>query len=97
DHCRRAGCSTMTLSTGEERTDIIPWYERRGYRIRSVEVSTDAAFKRPMPGGASQTNLNKPRTEPSRDNVHRSIAGIYLSTGIINLWAAITIPQKGTI
>ena len=48
EHCRRAGCSTMTLSTGEERTGIIPWYERRGYRIQSVELSTDAAFKRPI-------------------------------------------------
>jgi ribosomal protein S18 acetylase RimI-like enzyme len=48
EHCRRAGCSTMTLSTGEERSELIPWYERRGYRVDSVEVSTDTAFKRPI-------------------------------------------------
>jgi len=48
DLCRAAGCSTMTLSTGEERTELIPWYERRGYRITSVESSTSSAFSRPI-------------------------------------------------
>ena len=48
DHCRRAGCTTMTLSTGEDRKDVIGWYERIGYRVTSVEASTSSAFSRPI-------------------------------------------------
>jgi ribosomal protein S18 acetylase RimI-like enzyme len=48
EHCRQAGCSTMTLSTGEDRKEIIPWYERLGYRVTSVETSTSSAFSRPI-------------------------------------------------
>jgi ribosomal protein S18 acetylase RimI-like enzyme len=46
DHCRKAGCSTMTLSTGEDRKELIPWYERLGYRVTSTELSTNTAFSR---------------------------------------------------
>src|SRR5207302_2931016 len=31
--CRAAGCTIMTLSTGEDRRDVISWYQRLGYRI----------------------------------------------------------------
>jgi ribosomal protein S18 acetylase RimI-like enzyme len=48
DHCRKAGCSTMTLSTGEDRKELIPWYERLGYRVTSTELSTNPAFSRPI-------------------------------------------------
>jgi predicted N-acetyltransferase YhbS len=46
EHCRLAGCSTMTLSTGEDRKELIPWYERLGYRVASVQPSTSSAFSR---------------------------------------------------
>jgi|SRR5215813_1039695 len=46
DHCRRAGCTLMTMSTGEDRTELIPYYERMGYRVTSIEPSASAAFKR---------------------------------------------------
>jgi ribosomal protein S18 acetylase RimI-like enzyme len=48
EHCRRAGCTKMTLSTGEDRKELIPYYERLGYRVTLIEPSTSAAFKRPI-------------------------------------------------
>ena len=48
-------------------------------------------------GGALQMYLGQPDTTPRLDNVHRFMAGVYFSTGIINLWAAVTIRQQGTL
>ena len=48
-------------------------------------------------GGALQMYLGEPETSPRLDNVHRFMAGVYLATGFINLWAAITIRQQGTL
>jgi hypothetical protein len=48
-------------------------------------------------GGSLQMYLGRPDTSPKLDNVHRFMAGIYLSTGVISLWAAITIRQQGTL
>jgi N-acetylglutamate synthase-like GNAT family acetyltransferase len=48
DHCRTAGCTKMTMSTGEDRTELIPYYERVGYRVISIEPSASRAFKRPI-------------------------------------------------
>jgi GNAT superfamily N-acetyltransferase len=48
EHCRRAGCTKMTMSTGEDRTELIPYYQRLGYRLTHVEASTSPAFKRPI-------------------------------------------------
>jgi ribosomal protein S18 acetylase RimI-like enzyme len=45
-HCRGTGCTVMTLSTGEDRTELIPYYEKMGYRVTAIEPSTSAAFKR---------------------------------------------------
>ena len=50
-----------------------------------------------MLGGALQMYLGQPQTEPRLDNVHRFMAGVYFSTGLINLWAAITIREQGTL
>jgi GNAT superfamily N-acetyltransferase len=47
-HCRNAGCTKMTMSTGEDRKELIPYYERVGYRVTSIEPSTSPAFKRPI-------------------------------------------------
>jgi hypothetical protein len=48
-------------------------------------------------GGSLQMYLGQPDTSPRLDNVHRFMAGVYLSTGLICLWAGITIRQQGTL
>jgi len=48
-------------------------------------------------GGALQMYLGQPDTLPRLDNVHRFMAGVYFSTGVISLWAAFTIRQQGTL
>jgi hypothetical protein len=48
-------------------------------------------------GGSLQMYLGQPDTSPRLDNVHRFMAGVYLSTGLICLWAALTIRQQGTL
>jgi hypothetical protein len=50
-----------------------------------------------MSGGVLQFFRGQPDTTPALDNVHRFMAGVYFSTGLINLWAAITIRQQGTL
>jgi hypothetical protein len=50
-----------------------------------------------MFGGALQFYLGQPETSPRLDNVHRFMAGVYFSTGIISLWAGVTIRQQGTL
>ena len=46
-------------------------------------------------GGSLQFWLGQPDTSPRLDNVHRFMAGVYLSTGLICLWAALTVRQQG--
>lgn len=48
-----------------------------------------------MFGGAVQMFLGQPDTSPRLDNVHRFMAGVYFSTGLIALWTAVTIRQQG--
>jgi hypothetical protein len=48
-------------------------------------------------GGSMQMYLGQPDTSPRLDNVHRFMAGVYLSTGVICLWAAITVRQQGVL
>jgi cytochrome c oxidase assembly factor CtaG len=48
-------------------------------------------------GGTLQMVLGQPDTSPRLDNVHRFMAGVYLATGFINLWAAVTIRSQGTL
>jgi hypothetical protein len=50
-----------------------------------------------MAGGVLQMVLGQPDTSPRLDNVHRFMAGVYFSTGLINLWAGVTIRQQGTL
>jgi len=50
-----------------------------------------------MFGGAVQMYLGQPETSPRLDNVHRFMAGVYFSTGLISLWAATTVRQQGTL
>ena len=46
-------------------------------------------------GGALQFFLGQPDTSARLDNVHRFMAGVYLSTGLICLWAALTVRRQG--
>lgn len=48
-------------------------------------------------GGALQMYLGEPQTSPRLDNVHRFMAGVYFSTGVICLWAGFTVRQQGTL
>jgi hypothetical protein len=48
-------------------------------------------------GGTLQMVLGQPDTTPRYDNIHRFMAGVYLATGVICLWAALTIRQQGTL
>jgi hypothetical protein len=48
-------------------------------------------------GGTLQMVLGQPDTTPRLDNVHRFLAGVYLASGLINLWAAVTIRSQGTL
>ena len=50
-----------------------------------------------LSGGTLQMFLGQPDTSPRLDNVHRFMAGVYFSTGVISLWAAITIRQQDTL
>jgi hypothetical protein len=50
-----------------------------------------------LAGGTLQMVLGEPDTTQRLDNVHRFMAGIYFSTGLINLWAAMTIRRQGTL
>ena len=46
-------------------------------------------------GGTVQMVLGQPDSSPRLDNVHRFMAGVYLSTGLISLWAALTVRAQG--
>jgi Domain of unknown function (DUF4345) len=48
-------------------------------------------------GGSLQMILGQPQTEPRLDNVHRFMAGVYLGTGVICLWAGLTIRHQGVL
>lgn len=48
-------------------------------------------------GGTLQFVMGQPDTTPRLDNVHRFLAGIYFGTGLICLWAAITVRQQGML
>ena len=48
-------------------------------------------------GGSLQMYLGQPDTSPRLDNVHRFMAGVYLSTGLIGLWAGLTLRQQGPL
>ena len=50
-----------------------------------------------MLGGTVQMVLGQPDTSPRLDNVHRFMAGVYFSTGLIALWAALTVRQQGML
>ena len=48
-------------------------------------------------GGTLQLWLGQPETTPRLDNVHRFMAGVYLATAPMSLWAAWTIRDQSTL
>src|SRR4051812_47705087 len=64
---------------------------------RIVQVCLFLVAAIAMLGGALQMYLGQPDTTPRLDNVHRFMAGVYFSTGLINLWAGATVRQQGTL
>ena len=48
-------------------------------------------------GGTVQMVLGQPETTPGLDNVHRFLAGVYFSMGLISAWAAWTIRRQATL
>ncbi|MBX9591740.1 MAG: DUF4345 domain-containing protein [Hyphomonadaceae bacterium] len=50
-----------------------------------------------MFGGALQMVLGQPDTTPRLDNVHRFMAGIYFGSGLIALWAGLTVRRQGAL
>jgi len=48
-------------------------------------------------GGCLQMWLGQPDTSPRLDNVHRFMAGVYLSLGVICGWAGVTVREQGTL
>ena len=64
---------------------------------RVVQVSLFLVPRSPFFGGTLQMVLGQPETTPRLDNVHRFMAGVYLSTGFISFWAAWTIRRQGTL
>lgn len=48
-------------------------------------------------GGSLQMYLGQPNTSPRLDNIHRFMAGVYLSVGFICLWAGLTVRQQGPL
>lgn len=61
---------------------------------RIVQVCLYLVAAIALSGGTLQLVMGQPETTPRLDNVHRFMAGVYLSTGIISLWAAWTIRQQ---
>jgi hypothetical protein len=48
-------------------------------------------------GGVVQMYLGQPDTTPRLDNIHRFMAGIYLTTGLISFWTGLTIRKQNTL
>ncbi len=48
-------------------------------------------------GGTLQMYLGQPDSTPRLDNIHRFLAGIYLGSGMIVIWTALTIRKQNTL
>jgi hypothetical protein len=64
---------------------------------RVVQVALFLVAAICVSGGALQMVLGEPQVSARLDNVHRFMAGVYLSTGFISFWAARTIRSQGTL
>lgn len=73
-----------------DKTKLLP-----SQRITQVCIILFAAIA--IFGGILQMFLGEPETSPRLDNIHRFMAGIYLTCGIISFWTAITIKSQNTL
>jgi hypothetical protein len=64
---------------------------------RIVQVCLFLVAAIALSGGTLQMVLGQPETAPRLDNVHRFMAGVYLSMGVISFWAAVTVREQGTL
>ena len=64
---------------------------------RVVQVCLFLVAAIALSGGALQFLLGQPETTPRLDNVHRFMAGVYFSMGLIAAWAAWTVREQGTL
>lgn len=68
---------------------------RASQRVTQVSLFLVAFIA--MAGGILQMVLGEPESGARLDNIHRFMAGVYFSTGVIGFWAARTIRQQGTL
>jgi hypothetical protein len=64
---------------------------------RIVQVCLFVVAAIALVGGTVQMFLGQPETTPRLDNVHRFLAGVYFSLGVISFWAAWTVRRQGTL
>lgn len=64
---------------------------------RTVQVCLFLVAAIALFGGSLQMVLGEPEVSPRLDNVHRFMAGVYFSMGVISFWAAMTVRQQGTL
>ena len=64
---------------------------------RIVQVCLFVVAAIALVGGTVQMVLGQPETTPRLDNVHRFLAGVYFSVGLISAWAAWTVRRQGTL
>jgi len=64
---------------------------------RVVQISLLLVGAIALFGGTLQMILGQPNTTPRLDNIHRFMAGVYLSMGIICTWTAWTVRIQSTL
>src|SRR4051794_40833633 len=79
------------------RRITVAWRSAMPASQRVVQVCLFLVAAIALFGGTLQMFLGEPETTPRLDNVHRFMGGVYLSMGVISLWAASTIRQQGTL
>jgi hypothetical protein len=88
-------CPSQRIAREGEQTMNIPSPMPAAQRVVQVCLCLVAAIC--LFGGSLQMFLGEPEVSARLDNVHRFMAGVYLSTGFISLWAAVTVRQQGTL
>jgi hypothetical protein len=86
----------ISLREKSEETDM-PTQSPLPTSQRVVQICLFLVAAIALFGGSVQMFLGQPDTTPRLDNVHRFMAGVYISMGFISLWAAMTIRQQGTL
>lgn len=64
---------------------------------RIVQISLLSVGAIALFGGTLQMILGQPNTTPRLDNIHRFMAGVYLSMGMISIWTAWTVRIQSTL